>query len=333
MCASHDIGKMSAPFLAKCPSWTSDHGLAHLIDRWRLSKIRHEFFSQATISDILDERGLSITSAQIIGAHHGRWQTNDPGEIDIAEARAFFKAQRQALVDLLESEFGRLPEEEFSSTRARYLAGAVAIADWIASSELFFPYHDNYPPEVCASLAAEAVARIGLIPQPFISDLSFEQCFDFEPNPLQKTIGELPLDPGLYLIEADTGSGKTEAALYLAYRLISAGLARGLYFALPTQLTSTMILKRVQKALLRFSTFQHAVRLCHGNAWLEQPNFRPQFRPGSEPSAADAFRWFSASQLASWLRSVPGHWIKLCWQRSEPLNTARCARSVSPEKP
>jgi CRISPR-associated endonuclease Cas3-HD len=213
LCASHDVGKMSAPFLSQCPSWMSDHGLAQLIDRWRLSKIRHEVFSQATISDILDERGQSLMGARIVGAHHGRWQTSDPGEIDLFEVREFFKAERRALVDLLESEFGRLPEEAFSQSQARYLAGAVAIADWIASNGEFFPYHDDYPPEACGLLAAKAVTQIGLIPQPFVPRMTFEQCFGFEPNPLQKAIGELPLDKGLYLLEADTGSGKTESTL------------------------------------------------------------------------------------------------------------------------
>jgi CRISPR-associated endonuclease Cas3-HD len=121
LCASHDVGKMSAPFLSQCPSWMNDHGLAQLIDRWRLSKIRHEVFSQATINDILDERGQSLMGARIIGAHHGRWQTSDPGEIDLFEVRKFFKAERRALVDLLESEFGRLQREAFSQSQAPWL--------------------------------------------------------------------------------------------------------------------------------------------------------------------------------------------------------------------
>ncbi|WP_171523372.1 hypothetical protein, partial [Acinetobacter baumannii] len=37
--------------------------------------------------------------------------------------------------------------------------------------------------------------------------------------------------PRLYLIEDLTGSGKTEAALILAHRLMRAGAAEGLYWA------------------------------------------------------------------------------------------------------
>jgi hypothetical protein len=77
LCASHDVGKMSAPFLSQCPSWMSDHGLAQLIDRWRLSKIRHEVFSQVTISDILDERGQGrVRSGVLLKQNPKVQQTN-----------------------------------------------------------------------------------------------------------------------------------------------------------------------------------------------------------------------------------------------------------------
>jgi len=50
---------------------------------------------------------------------------------------------------------------------------------------------------------------------------------------------------GLYVIEAQMGAGKTEAALAAAYQLIARGHASGLYFALPTQVTSNRIHTRV----------------------------------------------------------------------------------------
>ncbi len=40
------------------------------------------------------------------------------------------------------------------------------------------------------------------------------------------------------------GLGKTEAALYAAYKLLFSGQASGIYFALPTQLTSNKIFER-----------------------------------------------------------------------------------------
>jgi CRISPR-associated endonuclease/helicase Cas3 len=55
----------------------------------------------------------------------------------------------------------------------------------------------------------------------------------------------LPAGPSLYIIEDSTGSGKTEAALMLAHRLISDGRADGLYVALPTQATANGLYRRL----------------------------------------------------------------------------------------
>lgn len=38
-------------------------GLDNLTERWRRSKIRHEVFSQSTLTEILEERGLSVPVA------------------------------------------------------------------------------------------------------------------------------------------------------------------------------------------------------------------------------------------------------------------------------
>ena len=54
----------------------------------------------------------------------------------------------------------------------------------------------------------------------------------------------VPLAPGplLAIIEDTTGSGKTEAALILAHRLMAEGRAHGLFFALPTMATADAML-------------------------------------------------------------------------------------------
>ena len=54
----------------------------------------------------------------------------------------------------------------------------------------------------------------------------------------------LPLEQ-LAIIEAPTGSGKTEAALIWASRLAEAGLVDGLYFAVPTRSAATELHARV----------------------------------------------------------------------------------------
>ena len=69
--------------------------------------------------------------------------------------------------------------------------------------------------DTARGLAASAVARAGVLdPSP-----SHAQLFDFpEQRPMQKACQSMPLPDGsaLALIEDETGSGKTEAALMLA---------------------------------------------------------------------------------------------------------------------
>jgi CRISPR-associated endonuclease/helicase Cas3 len=85
---------------------------------------------------------------------------------------------------------------------------------------------------------------------------------------------QIPLDhgPQLYLLEDTTGSGKTEAALILAQRLLSEGSngeareGAGLYIALPTMATSNAMFQRMEEVYANFFT-EHkkpSLVLAHG---------------------------------------------------------------------
>jgi CRISPR-associated endonuclease/helicase Cas3 len=80
------------------------------------------------------------------------------------------------------------------------------------------------------------------------------------------------------------GLGKTEAALYAAYKAMSLGQATGLYFALPTQLTSDKIHDRVNQFLDKIldddSSHKKAL-LLHGNAWLKETELGKEGNPDS----------------------------------------------------
>lgn len=49
----------------------------------------------------------------------------------------------------------------------------------------------------------------------------------------------------MFILEDTTGSGKTEAALTLAHRLMEVDAADGFYFGLPTQATSNAMFLRI----------------------------------------------------------------------------------------
>jgi CRISPR-associated endonuclease/helicase Cas3 len=78
------------------------------------------------------------------------------------------------------------------------------------------------------------------------------------------------------------GVGKTEAALYVAYRLLTLGQACGVYFALPTQLTSNKIYQRFNVFLRTIlgEGSAHNTLLLHGNAWLLEGEMGEEGRPG-----------------------------------------------------
>ena len=74
----------------------------------------------------------------------------------------------------------------------------------------------------------------------------------------------------LAVIEDETGSGKTEAALILARRMLAAGKGAGLYFALPTMATADAMFSRLRPLLPRLFAGAPSVTLAHGRAGLSE---------------------------------------------------------------
>lgn len=140
--------------------------------------------------------------------------------------------------------------------------GLLTLADWIGSDEQFFPYADDRSDRMplARQRAREAIVRLGLTPRRFRTDLGpdrpgFETIApaDYSPRPIQQECAKLPdyENGSLTILEADTGSGKTEAVLTRFVQLFHAGLVDGMYFALPTRTAATEIHERVRKAVTR----------------------------------------------------------------------------------
>lgn len=71
------------------------------------------------------------------------------------------------------------------------------------------------------------------------------------PRPAQQAVGSLPAQERLILLEAETGAGKTEAALWRFVSLIGAGAVDALYFAVPTRAAARQLHRRINLALQR----------------------------------------------------------------------------------
>jgi CRISPR-associated endonuclease/helicase Cas3 len=136
------------------------------------------------------------------------------------------------------------------------VAGLTALADWIGSDRRFFKF-DAAPepayPDHARKAAVEALVAIGLDTAGLhLTDTGFATVAGFPaPNPAQAMTGQMDVTRQLVILEAETGSGKTEAALWRFAKLYAAGAVSGLYFAVPTRAAAHQLHHRVNNALGR----------------------------------------------------------------------------------
>ncbi len=162
------------------------------------------------------------------------------------------------------------------------LAGIAVLADWIGSNTDFFSYQSEPMPladfwhHQALPSAERAIESLKLQPPSVARDKSLRDLFDYidTATPLQQTCAEWPLavEPQLFILEDVTGAGKTEAALMLAHRLISAGEAEGLYIGLPTMATANAMYERMAKVYQSFyqGEAKPSLILSHGARHLSK---------------------------------------------------------------
>jgi CRISPR-associated endonuclease/helicase Cas3 len=154
-----------------------------------------------------------------------------------------------------------LPNEMNLAVLSWLVSGLTVVADWIGSNRSWFPYRS---PKLslaeywrCArDNAANAIAEAGVMPRAVAPSAAPDRLFPTIAgalSPLQQCVLNLPLPDGpvLAIVEDVTGSGKTEAAILLAARLMQAGRADGIYFALPTMATANAMYERLSQSCER----------------------------------------------------------------------------------
>jgi CRISPR-associated endonuclease/helicase Cas3 len=106
--------------------------------------------------------------------------------------------------------------------------------------------------------AMDAVRHIGLDASFARASLGaelpgFDRISEYVPREAQaKTMSlDRPTQGGIAILESETGSGKTEAALGRFVQLLHGGLVDGMVFALPTRTAATQIQRRVVEAIAR----------------------------------------------------------------------------------
>lgn len=279
--AAHDIGKVSPTFQNKIYSALSqgDEGILSALKAYSPDTEKlwggHAGVSQVTTDAI----SVGKYIPEILGQHHGFSPklTIYQASSEVFGGDVWNKQRLILLAQLKQTLVCDFPLVN-TPLQAKVLAGLTTVSDWIGSGSLFDDPVNDSPEKI--ELALDAAGYM----QPKLKQgLSFFDVFGFTPKDAQIKLIAAANQPGIYVLEAPMGLGKTEAALYAAYQLLEKQSATGIYFALPTQLTSDKIHERVndflQQILADDSSHKQAL-LVHGNAWLKQFQMGEEGNPG-----------------------------------------------------
>jgi CRISPR-associated endonuclease/helicase Cas3 len=317
--AAHDLGKASPAFQRQYSPIVPQLEEAGLTFPRLFIKepCMHGTISAHVLGPLLTEMaGLDARFARrlayAVGGHHGSWPL--PAEVQALKASQLGEAgwtdvRRRLVGALIETYRPATPTlrngpRGADNAALTFLSGLVSVADWIGSSEAFFPFEaEAVDPAAYGSRAAlqaeQALAELGWTAHhPPAAGAAFEELFPFHPNPVQQAAVQIAdgLDqPSLIIIETPTGSGKTEAALYLADRFGNALQQRGFYVAMPTMATSNQMHRRVGEMLgRRYPGRGLTPLLVHSQArWLKHA-VPPAIAMGDDgPSqSGEAMAWF-----------------------------------------
>lgn len=233
--------------------------------------------------------------ASIVGAHHGRPQSCAAvdDQLECWESNYYPKGQEKVWESFwTELLMTVLQDCGFDDTAELYdldpqeevlLTGLLIMADWIASNTEYFPLipveelgsMEDYPARVDRAWEKLALP-FPWEAQPGIADpQEFAVRFGFAPNAVQRAVLEAvdtAAEPGILILEAQMGVGKTEAALAAAEIMASRFGLGGVFFGLPTQATANGIFPRLLGWADTQSeeTLPQAIKLAHGMAELNE---------------------------------------------------------------
>ncbi len=209
---------------------------------------------------------------------------------------------------------------ELSQESIAFIAGFCSVADWIASNDLFVRWIDDEisleryfeeSKEHCRKTGIlKEIGVVGCQPSRYVGIASLLSNKD-KPRQVQTLIDDMLPETGLLIIEAPTGSGKTESALAIAWKLIDSGQADSIIFALPTQATADAMLERLQNlAPVLFEGGDANLVLAHGKAKYNEifANLKAAGRPGAaqkrDEGAVQCAQWISSSRKRVFLGQI-----------------------------
>lgn len=159
----------------------------------------------------------------------------------------------QVLLDYCKIDKSSLILQELPSWAVHTLAGVIKVSDWLASNPYYFKFYNNKSVEDYSVISVKAAERIVWdvkLCRPVVkNNISLSDVIGYnEPHSMQITAYEHAKDSprgSLTVIQAETGGGKTLAALGAAYKKIQDNNLYGVYMAMPTKITSLQAFREV----------------------------------------------------------------------------------------
>jgi CRISPR-associated endonuclease/helicase Cas3 len=266
--------------------------------------------------------------------HHGKpvnggRQRTRFEKIDMEAVQEWFKCCWELFgVEELFQKISNRPYDGFSKTLKLCtweLSGITVICDWLGSDSSHFPFISktmrisDYWESACFN-AEKAFVAAGLENSTISNSLNMKVLFPHfnKATPLQEFCDtvDLPDMPQCWILEDVTGAGKTEAALTLAGRIASTGLAEGLFVALPTMATSNAMYERMADCYRKFFSDDSlpSLVLAHGakhlsaafrESCLNYANFaNGAIEDFQDEESAVCSRWISDSTKKAMLAEV-----------------------------
>lgn len=329
--ALHDIGKFSESFQNLRPDLLEQ--LQSITSRKQYTT-RHDSLGNLLLKTSLENEDLSfppgvsfedwrdavLAMIRPFAGHHGvppRMQS------DLRTAQHFSVSDTMAAKLFVETVCSLLCAEAGSQTlpapelleilmkKASWLmAGFVVLCDWIGSNSRWFSLRsevmplENYWRSYAVPQAEIAILEAGIKSgNPLVEPSDFSGLFPHitTPTPLQALVETCPIgnSPQLFILEDVTGSGKTEAALMLANRLMAAGCGDGIFVALPTMATSNAMYDRLAKMYKKLFSLESepSLVLAHGARHLSEGFMASVAVQNAETSADET----ASAQCSSWL--------------------------------
>ncbi|GGI97919.1 CRISPR-associated helicase/endonuclease Cas3 [Saccharopolyspora subtropica] len=281
LCGLHDIGKCSPIFQAMRPELVCYLGeeARELVENLHESskdpqvKTMHGTLTAVHLRDCLPAWGASPelrdALAYGLGGHHGSLlsahavqrasdKRRHHGEGPWRELRAELVRTVAELWELGDPERAAWHAASLDVPGMVGIAGLASVSDWIASDVMNFPFAElpltdlgAYRDRARAQAATAVVERLRWKPWIPPVDTSYSALFSGQRRPLQEAVEELVAgrdEPGVLVIEAPTGEGKTRAGFQAAAALVRQLGLSGMYFALPTRATAAQVHAELAKA-------------------------------------------------------------------------------------